>query len=143
MSNKTQAAICLALISFIIFLVLIIFYHCKIKFKRKRPQTNRLAIDYEQNQQQADLLQATAAGDSTLRECFTQTFTSGSGRGFPLLTQRTLSKNINLKGSIGKGHFGEVLLGIYHGGAVAVKTFCSLDEASWKRETAIYRYVNS
>lgn len=86
-----------------------------------------------------DLLRATAAGDSTLREYLEHSLTSGSGSGLPLLIQRTLAKQISLAECIGKGRYGEVWRGIWHGENIAVKIFFSRDEASWNRETEIYR----
>lgn len=88
-----------------------------------------------------DLLRATAAGDSTLREYLEYSMTSGSGSGLPLLIQRTLAKQISLVECIGKGRYGEVWRGIWHGENIAVKIFFSRDEASWTRETEIYRWV--
>lgn len=64
--------------------------------------------------------------------------TSGSGSGLPLLIQRTLSKQVSLVETIGKGRYGGVWRGIWHGENVAVKIFSSRDEESWKRETEIY-----
>lgn len=88
-----------------------------------------------------DLLRATSAGESTLREYMQHSMTSGSGSGLPLLIQRTLSKQVTLVESIGKGRYGGVWRGIWHGENVAVKIFCSRDEESWKRETEIYSTV--
>ncbi|XP_034256953.1 activin receptor type-1 [Thrips palmi] len=88
-----------------------------------------------------DLLRATAAGDSTLREYLEHSLTSGSGSGLPLLIQRTLAKQISLAECIGKGRYGEVWQGYWHGERVAVKIFFSRDEASWSRETQIYSTV--
>ncbi|XP_054274083.1 activin receptor type-1 [Macrosteles quadrilineatus] len=88
-----------------------------------------------------DMLRATAAGDTTLREYLEQSLTSGSGSGLPLLIQRTLAKQISLAECIGKGRYGEVWRGIWHGENVAVKIFFSRDEASWSRETEIYSTV--
>lgn len=85
-----------------------------------------------------DELRVTAAGDSTLREVFEHSVTSGSGSGMPLLIQRTLAKQITLGECIGKGRYGEVWRGLWHGESVAVKIFFSRDEASWTRETEIY-----
>lgn len=87
-----------------------------------------------------ELLRATAAGDSTLREYLEHSLTSGSGSGLPLLIQRTLAKQISLSECIGKGRYGEVWRGVWLGENVAVKIFFSRDEASWSRETEIYRY---
>ncbi|XP_050529783.1 activin receptor type-1 [Daktulosphaira vitifoliae] len=67
--------------------------------------------------------------------------TSGSGFGLPLLMQRTLAKQITLLDTIGKGRYGEVWKGLWHGEHVAVKIFLSKDEPSWKRETEIYSTV--
>lgn len=86
-----------------------------------------------------ELLRATAAGDSTVREYLEHSMTSGSGSGLPLLIQRTLAKQISLCECIGKGRYGEVWRGIWHGENIAVKVFFSRDEASWSRETEIYR----
>jgi len=88
-----------------------------------------------------DELRVTAAGDSTLREVFEHSVTSGSGSGMPLLIQRTLAKQITLCECIGKGRYGEVWRGLWHGESVAVKIFFSRDEASWTRETEIYSTV--
>ena len=83
-------------------------------------------------------LRAQAAGDSTLREIFDHSMTSGSGSGLPFLVQRTLAKQIALRECIGKGRYGEVWRGIWNGESIAVKIFFSRDEQSWIRETEIY-----
>lgn len=75
-----------------------------------------------------------------------QDWTSGSGYGMPVLVQRTLAKQIQLRQLVGKGRYGEVWRATYWNGGhehVAVKIFLSKDEPSWKRETEIYRFVNS
>lgn len=41
----------------------------------------------------------------------------------------------------GKGRYGEVWRGVWHGENVAVKIFSSRDEQSWFRETEIYNTV--
>ncbi len=70
------------------------------------------------------------------------TCTSGSGKnGPPLLVQRTLSKSIQLEESIGEGRFGNVRKGLWRDEFVAVKIFNGRDEASWRRESKIYRTV--
>ncbi|XP_054167960.1 activin receptor type-1-like [Oppia nitens] len=86
-------------------------------------------------------LRVTAAGDSTLREVFEHSVTSGSGSGLPLLIQRTLAKQIHLEECIGKGRYGEVWRGIWQSDNIAVKIFYSRDEMSWNRETEIYSTV--
>lgn len=72
---------------------------------------------------------------------FQHSVTSGSGGGLPLLIQRTLSKQVSLVECIGKGRYGEVWKGVWHGEHVAVKIFFTRDEQSWKRETEIYSTV--
>lgn len=84
------------------------------------------------------ILRATAAGDSTLREYLQHSLSSGSGAGLPLLVQRTVARQISLIECVGKGRYGEVWRGVWHGESVAVKVFFSRDEASWRRETEIY-----
>jgi activin receptor type-1 len=89
-----------------------------------------------------DLLKRShACGDSTLREYFDQSVTSGSGSGLPLLIQRTLARQVTLAECIGRGRYGEVWRAVWHGENVAVKIFFSRDEESWKRETEIYSTV--
>lgn len=66
---------------------------------------------------------------------------SGSGFGLPVLMQRNLAKQIDLVELIGKGKYGEVWRGTWNGENIAVKIFFSKDEASWARETEIYRYI--
>lgn len=71
-------------------------------------------------------------------------WTSGSGYGMPVLVQRTLAKQLQLRQLVGKGRYGEVWRATYWNGGhehVAVKIFLSKDEPSWKRETEIYRFV--
>jgi serine/threonine protein kinase len=82
-------------------------------------------------------LKVTATGDSTLREIYDQTITSGTGWGMPLLKERTIAKDITLMECIGKGRFGEVRRAIMFGEEVAVKIFTPKDRQSWKRETDI------
>ncbi|XP_065584478.1 activin receptor type-1-like [Artemia franciscana] len=88
-----------------------------------------------------DDIKATAAGDSTLREIFEHSVSSGSGSGAPLLIQRTLGKQISLNECVGKGRYGEVWRGRWNGESVAVKIFFSKDEASWNRETEVYSTI--
>ncbi|CAG5115847.1 unnamed protein product, partial [Candidula unifasciata] len=65
-------------------------------------------------------------------------WSSGSGSGQPTLVPRTVGKQVTLLERIGKGRFGEVWRGKWLDEDVAVKTFSSLDEISWKQETDIY-----
>merc|ERR1719187_238840 len=107
---------------------------------RYRHRKRMAELNHEQLEYQDELvgLRAQAAGDSTLREIFDHSMTSGSGSGLPFLVQRTLAKQIALRECIGKGRYGEVWRGIWNGESIAVKIFFSRDEASWLRETEIY-----
>ncbi|KAG8129419.1 hypothetical protein E2320_016114, partial [Naja naja] len=67
--------------------------------------------------------------------------TTGSGSGLPFLVQRTVARQITLVECVGKGRYGEVWRGTWHGENVAVKIFSSRDEQSWFRETEIYNTV--
>ncbi|XP_022103298.1 activin receptor type-1-like isoform X2 [Acanthaster planci] len=86
-------------------------------------------------------LRAVPAGDSTLKDLFDHSNTSGSGSGLPYLVQRTVARQITLVEQVGKGRFGEVWRGNWQGENVAVKIFNSIDEKSWFRETEIYNTV--
>uniref|UniRef100_A0A3B3SNT1 receptor protein serine/threonine kinase n=1 Tax=Paramormyrops kingsleyae TaxID=1676925 RepID=A0A3B3SNT1_9TELE len=76
-----------------------------------------------------------------LRDLIYNLSTSGSGPGLPLLVQRSIARSIILQEIIGKGGFGEVWRGEWHGQHVAVKMFSSRDERSWFREVEIYQTV--
>ncbi|XP_034477327.1 activin receptor type-1 isoform X2 [Drosophila innubila] len=108
---------------------------------RKRLAATRIKQDPESYLVNDELLRATSAGDSTLREYLQHSVTSGSGSGLPLLVQRTLAKQVTLIECIGRGKYGEVWRGHWHGESIAVKIFFSRDEESWKRETEIYSTV--
>merc|ERR1740128_1436036 len=58
---------------------------------------------------------------------------TGSGSGLPILLQRTIARQIQLKEIVGKGRFGEVQRGEWRGENVAVKIFSSIEEQSWFR----------
>lgn len=66
---------------------------------------------------------------------------SGSGSGFPVLVQRTISRQIQMVQSVGKGRYGEVWLARWRGERVAVKVFFTTEEQAWCRETEIYQTV--
>ncbi|KAL7738669.1 hypothetical protein ACLKA6_006955 [Drosophila palustris] len=108
---------------------------------RKRLAATRIKQDPESYLVNDELLRATSAGDSTLREYLQHSVTSGSGSGLPLLVQRTLAKQVTLMECIGRGKYGEVWRAHWHGESIAVKIFFSRDEESWKRETEIYSTV--
>ncbi|XP_072033519.1 activin receptor type-1-like isoform X2 [Amphiura filiformis] len=86
-------------------------------------------------------LRAIPAGDSTLKDMFDHSNTSGSGSGLPYLVQRTVARQITLVQQVGKGRYGEVWRGMWQGESVAVKIFSSIDEKSWFRETEIYNTI--
>jgi len=116
-------------------LVSIILLVMRYRHRKRMAELNTVDLEY---QDELVGLRAQAAGDSTLREIFDHSMTSGSGSGLPFLVQRTLAKQIALRECIGKGRYGEVWRGIWHGESIAVKIFFSRDEASWIRETEIY-----
>ena len=116
-------------------LVSLILMVMRYRHRKRMEELNTVDVEY---QDELVGLRAQAAGDSTLREIFDHSMTSGSGSGLPFLVQRTLAKQIALRECIGKGRYGEVWRGIWHGESIAVKIFFSRDEASWIRETEIY-----
>ncbi|XP_023349703.1 activin receptor type-1 isoform X1 [Eurytemora carolleeae] len=116
-------------------LVTVILVVMRYRHRKRMAELNAVDLDY---QDEMVGLRAQAAGDSTLREIFDHSMTSGSGSGLPFLVQRTLAKQVGLRECIGKGRYGEVWRGIWHGESIAVKIFFSRDEASWIRETEIY-----
>ncbi|XP_060108573.1 serine/threonine-protein kinase receptor R3 [Heteronotia binoei] len=87
------------------------------------------------------ILKASVTGDSTLEGWMNDDCTTGSGSGLPFLVQRTVARQITLVECVGKGRYGEVWRGAWHGENVAVKIFSSRDEQSWFRETEIYNTV--
>uniref|UniRef100_A0A663N922 receptor protein serine/threonine kinase n=1 Tax=Athene cunicularia TaxID=194338 RepID=A0A663N922_ATHCN len=87
------------------------------------------------------MLKASMLGDSTLEDLLNDDCTTGSGSGLPFLVQRTVARQITLVECVGKGRYGEVWRGVWHGESVAVKIFSSRDEQSWFRETEIYNTV--
>lgn len=107
---------------------------CKLRHKRKMTeltQKENLLLGHDE-------LRAQQIGDTTLREMLDESCTSGSGSGLPFLVQQTVARQVQLLECIGKGRYGEVWKGKYHGESVAVKIFLSRDESSWRRETEIY-----
>ncbi|XP_058126247.1 activin receptor type-1 isoform X1 [Anopheles coustani] len=136
---KMVAAILLPFCTVVILAIAVIY--CMRRRHKKRMNASRTKYDPETYYTNDDVLRATSAGDSTLREYLQHSVTSGSGSGLPLLIQRTLAKQVSLCECIGRGRYGEVWRGIWHGENVAVKIFFSRDEDSWKRETEIYGTV--
>lgn len=65
---------------------------------------------------------------------------SGSGSGFASLNQRTVAQDLEFLSVVGKGRYGEVKKARYRGDRiVAVKTFYTTEEDSWKNEKEIYQ----
>ncbi|MFH4977134.1 hypothetical protein AB6A40_003843 [Gnathostoma spinigerum] len=65
---------------------------------------------------------------------------SGSGSGSASLNQRTVAQELQMIEVIGKGRYGEVKKALYRGDrVVAVKTFYTTEEDSWKNEKEIYQ----
>ncbi|XP_052604973.1 serine/threonine-protein kinase receptor R3 isoform X1 [Peromyscus californicus insignis] len=87
------------------------------------------------------ILKASEQGDSMLGDLLDSDCTTGSGSGLPFLVQRTVARQVALVECVGKGRYGEVWRGSWHGESVAVKIFSSRDEQSWFRETEIYNTV--
>nr|XP_031538714.1 serine/threonine-protein kinase receptor R3 [Vicugna pacos] len=87
------------------------------------------------------ILKASEPGDSMLGDLLDSDCTTGSGSGLPFLVQRTVARQVALVECVGKGRYGEVWRGLWHGESVAVKIFSSRDEQSWFRETEIYNTV--
>jgi len=127
------AVVCpVMVLGLLVTLILLVMRH---RHNKRMAELNTVDLEYHD---ELVGLRAQAAGDSTLREIFDHSMTSGSGSGLPFLVQRTLAKQIGLRECIGKGRYGEVWRGIWHGESIAVKIFFSRDEASWIRETEIY-----
>lgn len=87
------------------------------------------------------ILKASEQADSMLGDFLDSDCTTGSGSGLPFLVQRTVARQVALVECVGKGRYGEVWRGSWHGESVAVKIFSSRDEQSWFRETEIYNTV--
>uniref|UniRef100_A0A1I7TTE6 receptor protein serine/threonine kinase n=1 Tax=Caenorhabditis tropicalis TaxID=1561998 RepID=A0A1I7TTE6_9PELO len=64
---------------------------------------------------------------------------SGSGSGQAALLQRTVRQDLTIIKTIGQGRYGEVRKALYRGSYVAVKTFYTTDEDSWKNERDVYQ----
>ena len=92
-----------------------------------------------QNKKFLDECVGESSGGSSWGGCIDPS--SGSGSGLPVLVQRSVARQIVLVEIIGKGRYGEVWRGKWHGSNVAVKMFSSVDEDSWRRETEIYQTV--
>ncbi|XP_071941771.1 activin receptor type-1-like isoform X2 [Antedon mediterranea] len=126
---------------FVALTFLILFCLCLFRHKHKRQMQKLSMVDPELAHRHPHELRAVPAGDSTLKDMFDHSCTSGSGSGLPFLVQRTVARQITLVEQVGKGRYGEVWRGQWQGENVAVKIFSSRDEKSWIRETEIYNTV--
>jgi hypothetical protein len=63
---------------------------------------------------------------------------SGSGSGIPHLVQRTVARQLTQGELVGQGRYGAVRKATFKNDLVAVKTFITTEEASWKNEAEIY-----
>lgn len=121
----------LLLIFVIIFLLIFVFYWWKKRKMRELLLNNpRLLGD--------ETMRIQHLGGGVLREMMEESCTSGSGSGLPNLVQQTVARQVQLVELIGKGRYGDVWLGKYHGESVAVKIIPSREESSWRRENDIY-----
>ncbi|XP_073730723.1 bone morphogenetic protein receptor, type IBb isoform X1 [Misgurnus anguillicaudatus] len=113
----------------IVLLFISLFCYCRYKHKETRA---RYSITHDETLK--------PSGES-LRDMITQSQSSGSGSGLPVLVQRTVARQIQMVSQIGKGRYGEVWMSRWRGEQVAVKVFFTTEEASWNRETEIYQTV--
>ncbi|XP_033113855.1 activin receptor type-1-like isoform X2 [Anneissia japonica] len=120
---------------------LVLICLCLFRHKHKQHMQKLSMVDPELAHRHPHELRAVPAGDSTLKDLFDHSCTSGSGSGLPFLVQRTVARQITLVEQVGKGRYGEVWRGQWQGESVAVKIFSSRDEKSWIRETEIYNTV--
>lgn len=124
-------------ILFVITLVIVLISYFRWKDKRELDEIfdreRHLLDDFDSGSNKEE--------KSSLKELYDQSVTSGSGSGLPFLVQSTVARQVVMVEMIGKGRYGEVWKGLYHGESIAVKTFSSRDEASWDRETEIYNTV--
>ncbi|KAK1341150.1 hypothetical protein QTO34_017552 [Cnephaeus nilssonii] len=61
------------------------------------------------------ILKASEQGDSMLADFLDSDCTTGSGSGLPFLVQRTVARQVALVECVGKGRYGEVWRGLWHG----------------------------
>lgn len=144
--NRAMVILLVIFVPFVIFGALAWLAFCEIRRRHRKRMAELNQMHVFGGTHPGDELVALRAhpvGDSTLREFRDGdgSLTSGSGSGLPFLVQRTLAKQIQLGGCIGKGRYGEVWHGTWNGDSVAVKIFFSRHESSWKRETDIYSTI--
>ncbi|XP_044252565.1 bone morphogenetic protein receptor type-1B isoform X2 [Tribolium madens] len=116
-------------VTFCITLCLIVIMICYLRYRKKQVFVNK---DYPEKY---------PAMKKIHRHHLIDEKSSGSGSGMPTLVQRTISKQIHMIRSVGKGRYGEVWLARWRSERVAVKVFFTTEEQSWFRETEIYQTV--
>jgi len=129
------------LIAIVCIMVVFAILFC-IRKKHIKNSDKIVADRLHQLEDQGFPLVSRAVGDSTLKDSFgleVSCITSGSGSGAPRMNPRSLAHDIKLLDCIGKGRYCEVYKGRWNGDDVAVKVFFSKDEASFRRETEIYK----
>lgn len=119
------------LTSMTVCIVILIIVICTIYLRYKKKTNSRMPYYFRDYQEKY--------GNGTLANLIDQS--SGSGSGLPILVQRTISKQIQMVHSVGKGRYGEVWLAKWRDQKVAVKVFFTTEEQSWFRETEIYQTV--
>uniref|UniRef100_A0A8C9FRQ1 receptor protein serine/threonine kinase n=1 Tax=Pavo cristatus TaxID=9049 RepID=A0A8C9FRQ1_PAVCR len=142
--GKSPSLSNLLLLIFVPLLTLLVLVALTILFFWKLAQHRRKRLLLFKHSDLGDtdlMLKASMVGDSTLEDLLNDDCTTGSGSGLPFLVQRTVARQISLVECVGKGRYGEVWRGVWHGENVAVKIFSSRDEQSWFRETEIYNTV--
>jgi hypothetical protein len=127
------AVLCLLVVTFCVILYIVCKYRAKERMEkgRKKEEGNKLVM--------SDCLGSSPGSGFMGKADLSIDASSGSGSGLPLLVQRTIGRQITLRGRIGKGRYGEVFLGEWGGTSVAVKSFHSMEDASWEREKQIYQ----
>lgn len=110
-----MVAISVSIILFCLLIPLILYLVLKRKRRVNEQKGRRRNIQKDKRDEDSNILDSAALK-----------YTSGSGAGFPLLIERTLTKEIRLETQISKGKFGEVWKGCYMNRKVAVKKVITL-----------------
>ncbi|CAH0564039.1 unnamed protein product [Brassicogethes aeneus] len=131
-AESLPIVILLVSVTFCICIILVIVALVYLKYRRKEMQRKCSLYKYSEKYPNMEI-------HGPLNDLIEQS--SGSGSGLPLLVQRTISKQIEMIASVGKGRYGEVWLARWRGERVAVKVFFTTEEQSWFRETEIYQTV--
>ena len=126
------------IIGFLLVLLAMLFIFIFIRRKTKLSQ--KLVINWiDKNPRNSSTRHSSVySNDSTMERTKFQELSSGSGQ--IELIQRTIARDLQIDYSnpIGQGRFGVVWKAKWNDDNVAVKTFFSMHECSWARETDIY-----